>query len=172
MFSEPYLLQKFCLFHLRLGIRNVHHFGRRHFLCIESFSIDFRCVHLFKFLNVCDQDVSFPYSILAQRISKENIWQDFWIELMKSRQVSGRNKVIFCHRSKRSNQTIEWYSDTPFTRVSSHQTKDLECFADTSNIIESAHHFSSRPDCNSTADVPFFHSAHCSLSNPISFRYS
>ena len=30
--------------------------------------------------------------------------------------------------------------------------------------MESAHHFSSRPDCNNTAEV------HCSLSNPICFR--
>ena len=33
--------------------------------------------------------------------------------------------------------------------------------------MESAHHFSSRPDCNNTA---FFHSVHCSLSNPMCFR--
>ena len=36
--------------------------------------------------------------------------------------------------------------------------------------MESAHQFSFRPDCNNTADVLFFHSAHCSLSNPICFR--
>ena len=35
--------------------------------------------------------------------------------------------------------------------------------------MESAHQFSSRPDCNNTAEVPF-HSVHCSLSNPICFR--
>ena len=39
---------------------NIH--GRQHFLCIESLCMDFRCVHLFQFLNVRDQDVSFPDS--------------------------------------------------------------------------------------------------------------
>ena len=48
MFSEPDLLQRVWLFHLRLRI--------------QSFSMDFRCVHLFHFLNVCDQNVSFPDS--------------------------------------------------------------------------------------------------------------
>ena len=36
--------------------------------------------------------------------------------------------------------------------------------------MESAHQLSFRPDCHNTADVPSFHSAHCSLSNPICFR--
>ena len=36
--------------------------------------------------------------------------------------------------------------------------------------MESAHQFSSRPDCNNTADDPFLYSAHCSFSNPICFR--
>ena len=35
--------------------------------------------------------------------------------------------------------------------------------------MESAHQFSSRPDCNNTAEVPSFNSAHCSFSNPICF---
>ena len=35
--------------------------------------------------------------------------------------------------------------------------------------MESAHHSSVRPDCNNTARCPLFHSAHCSLSNPICF---
>ena len=35
--------------------------------------------------------------------------------------------------------------------------------------MESAHQFSSRPDCSNTAEVPFFYSAHCSFSNPICF---
>ena len=38
--------------------------------------------------------------------------------------------------------------------VFSHQTRDLECFAEHS--MDPAHQCSSRPDCNSTADVPPF----------------
>ena len=42
-----------------------------------------------------------------------------------------------------------------FHGVSSHQTRDLECFADSSSIPwNPSNHFSSRPDCNSTAEVP------------------
>ena len=55
-----------------------------------------------------------------------------------------------------------------FHMVSFHQTRDLECFAESSSI-QSAHHSLPRPDCNSTADVPSFYSAHCSFSNPICF---
>ena len=38
---------------------------------------------------------------------------------------------------------------TAFHVVSSHQTRDLECFADSSNIPWN-------PACNNTADVPSF----------------
>ena len=41
--------------------------------------------------------------------------------------------------------------------VFSHHARDLVCFADSSkHSMESAHHFSSRPDCNNTAEVPSF----------------
>ena len=36
--------------------------------------------------------------------------------------------------------------------------------------MECAHQFSFRPDCNNTAEVPSFYSAHCSFSNSISLR--
>ena len=40
--------------------------------------------------------------------------------------------------------------------VSSRQTRDLECFAKSNNIPQNPpHHSLPRPDCNSTADVPF-----------------
>ena len=44
---------------------------------------------------------------------------------------------------------------TAFHRVALHQTRDLECFADSSSIPwKPTIIFSSRTDCNSTADVP------------------
>ena len=103
-------------------------------LCIESFCVDFRCVHLFQVLNVCDQDVSFPDSPRVQRISEEYIWQDFWAELTQSRQVFSRKRVIFYHGSKRNNRAIEKVLRTASHEVSSHQTGNLGCFADGSNI--------------------------------------
>ena len=70
MFSEPDLLQR--VFNVpsaktEYEIFTVH--GREHFFCIESFGVNFRCVNLFQFLNVYDQDVSFPDSDRVQRIS-------------------------------------------------------------------------------------------------------
>ena len=53
---------------------------------------------------------------------------------MQSRQVFGRNRVIFYHRSERSNWAIKMVLRTTFHKVSSHQTRDLECFADSSSI--------------------------------------
>ena len=35
---------------------------RLHFLCIESFRVEFRCLHLFQFFSVRDHNVSFPDS--------------------------------------------------------------------------------------------------------------
>ena len=36
--------------------------GKYHILCIESFRVDFRCVHRFQFVNVCNQYVTLPNS--------------------------------------------------------------------------------------------------------------
>ena len=54
--------------------------------------------------------------------------------------------------------------------VSSHQTRDLVCFKNNRNIPWSQPTFF-HPSriANSTADVPFLNSTHCSLSNPIRF---
>ena len=84
MFSEPDLLQRVWLFHLRPGTFNFHaswalvntSFAKM------SFGMDFRCVHLFQFLNVCDQIVSFPEYPRVPHIAWEFTWQDFLDELM------------------------------------------------------------------------------------------
>ena len=52
------------------------------FLYVEPSGIEFRCVHLLQFFNVCDHYVSFPDSFRGQRISKEYTWQDFRTTLM------------------------------------------------------------------------------------------
>ena len=46
-------------------------FGKYCFLCIESFRIDFWCVHHFQLLNVCNQFVTLPNSPRVQSVSKE-----------------------------------------------------------------------------------------------------
>ena len=55
---------------------------RQHFLCIEPSGVDFWCVHLLQFFNVCDHNVSFPDSPRIQYITDEKTWQDFWTKLM------------------------------------------------------------------------------------------
>ena len=48
------------------------------------------------------------------------------------RKVIRRNRMIFHHGVKRNCWSFEWFSESH--TVSSHQTRDLECFADSSNI--------------------------------------
>ena len=47
MFSVPDLLQGFCFVHLRLKKINSPCLGKYHLFRIESFRVDFRCVHRF-----------------------------------------------------------------------------------------------------------------------------
>ena len=115
--SQNLISSKVFLFRLWSGIQKYSPFlGVNTSYALRVSSTDFWCVHLFKFLSVRDEDALFPYSPLVQRTSKEYAWQDFWTELMQSRQVFGRNVVIFDRRSKRNNWAIEWYSEPPFKR--------------------------------------------------------
>ena len=131
--------------------------GCEHFLCIEFFCVDFRCVRLFQFLNVCDQDVSFPDSLprathvlaiyLARLLDRTDA----------ARHFSSRDRVIFDHRTKRA---IKWYSEPPL----------IWCLQ-----IAAAFHGIRPPFIVQTwlhqyRRCPFLDSAHCSLSNPMSFR--
>ena len=45
--------------------------GKYHLFRIESFRVDFRCVHRFQLLKVCDQYVTFPNSPRVQSVSEE-----------------------------------------------------------------------------------------------------
>ena len=96
----------------RIKVGVLRTWGSMNFSPLINVNTSFRCVHLFQFLNVCDHNVSFPDSPRVQRISKEYTWQDFWAELMDSRQVLSRNRLIFHHRSKRNNRAFKWYSDS------------------------------------------------------------
>ena len=46
-------------------------FGKYHIFRIESFRVDFRCVHRLQLLKVCDQYVTLPNSPRVQSVSKE-----------------------------------------------------------------------------------------------------
>ena len=69
--SSWYLLQKFWFVHLRLENEFYIFFGKYCFLRIESFRIDFRCVHRLKLLKVCDEYVTLPNSRRVQSASKK-----------------------------------------------------------------------------------------------------
>ena len=46
-------------------------FGQNHLFRIESFRVDFRCVHRFQLLKVCNQYVTLPNSPRVKSVSKE-----------------------------------------------------------------------------------------------------
>ena len=46
-------------------------FGKYHLFRIESFRVDFRCVHRLQLLKVCDQYVTLPNSTRVQSVSEE-----------------------------------------------------------------------------------------------------
>ena len=62
--------RKFWFVHLRLE-KSSTFFGKNHLFCIESFRVDFRRVHRFQLLKVCDQYVTLPNSTHVQCVSKE-----------------------------------------------------------------------------------------------------
>ena len=107
-----------------------------------------------------------PFQMLPrmQCMTEEYTWQDFWAELMQSRLVFRRNRVMIDHCSKRYCWSVEGHSEPPFLRCVS-ITKFIL------NILQIAVTFHGIcPPFFVQASLPFFHSAHCSLSNPICFR--
>ena len=62
VFSVPDLFQEVWFVHLRLENEFSIFFGKNYFLCIESFRVDFWCVHRFQLFNVCNQYVTLPSS--------------------------------------------------------------------------------------------------------------
>ena len=86
--------------------------------------------------------------------AEENIWKDFPAELMQSRQVFRRNRVMFDHCSKRYNWSAEVFSEPPFIWCLPIRQKILNI----SQIAATFHGI--RPpvfiqtDCNSAARVP------------------
>ena len=71
MFSSPDLLQEVWFVHLRLENECSFFFGKYHLFKIKSFRVDFRCVHRFQLLKVCNQYVSFLNSPRFQCVSEE-----------------------------------------------------------------------------------------------------
>ena len=70
IFSVPDLLQGFdssiCDWKNKFSL-----FGKYHLFRIESFRVDFRCVHRLQLLKACDQYVTLPNSPRVQSVSEE-----------------------------------------------------------------------------------------------------
>ena len=75
---------------------------------------------------------------------------------MQSRLVFRRNRVIFDHCSKRYYWSVKGHSEPPFVRCFPIRQQILYISQGQQHSTESAHHSSSRPDCDSTADVHSF----------------
>ena len=88
---------------------------------------------------------------------------------MDSGLVFLRNRVILNQWTKWNNRSFKLVSQNVFHMEFSHQTGDLECFADKYSIPWNPHN-NVRPILLATISQMFLlYSAHCSLSNPICF---
>ena len=71
MFSVPDLLQGVLIRPSAIGKVNSPSFGKYHLFRIESFRVDFRCVHRLQLLKVCNQYVTLPNSPRVESVSEE-----------------------------------------------------------------------------------------------------
>ena len=87
-------------------------FKQHHLFCIESFSMDFWCVHLFQLLNIRDLYVSFPDSPRAQYIAMEDSTEHFLSKLMDSWLIFCGNWMTFNQGTKWKQWSFKWISTT------------------------------------------------------------
>ena len=151
------------------GKINSPFFGKYHLFCIESFRVDFRCVHRFQLLNVCNHYVTLPNSPRVQSVSEEQSRLDFLSKLMDSWLVLCSKRVILNQWTKWNDWSIKWLPKTSFIW-------SLPIRQDILNVSQKGITFHRicppifiqtwlQQYCRGT----FFYSAHCSFSNPICF---
>ena len=167
IFSVPDLHQQILFVHLRLEIWFFLLGVKYYFLCIESFCVDFRCVHLLQLLNVCNHYITLPNSPRVQSVSKEYSRQYFLSKFMDSWLVLRRDRVIFNQSTKRDNWSIERFSKASFIWCLPIRQEILNI-----SQIDKTFHGVCPPFFIQTwlqqyRRRTFFHSAHFSLSNPI-----
>ena len=95
---------------------------------IESFWVDFRCVHRLQLLKVCNQYVTLPNFSRAQYVSEKQSRQDFLSKLMDSWLVLRSYRVILNQWTKWISRSFKWLPKNVFHRASSHQITDLWMF--------------------------------------------
>ena len=112
-----------------------------------------------------------PFQMLLrmQCITEEYTWQDVWAELMQSRLVFRRNRVIIDHCSERYYWSVEGHSEPPFVRCFPIRKFILNI----SQIAVTFHGicppFFVQASLQQHRRCPFFHSAHCSFGIPMCF---
>ena len=89
-------------------------FGKYHLFRIESFRVDFRCVHRLQLLKVCNQHVTLPNSSCVQCVSEEQSSKDFLSKLMDSWLVLRSFWVILNQWTKWNNRSLKWLPKTSF----------------------------------------------------------
>ena len=91
-------------------------FGKYHLFRIESFRVDFRCVHRFQLLKVCNQYVTLPSSSRVQCVFEEQSRWDFLSKLMDSLLVLRNYRVILNQGTKWNNRSFKWLPKTSLIR--------------------------------------------------------
>ena len=170
MFSDPHLLQKFWLFHLRLGIW-IFHLSLAITLSLHwAFGRGVQMRPSAPILQCLRPKCLLSDSTRVQCITEKNTWQEFCSKLMHSRFVFRRNRVIFDHSSKRYYWSVKRHSEPPFIGCLPIRQEILNV-----SQIAVAFHGICPPIFFQTwlqqyCRCPFLYSAHCSFSNPIRFR--
>ena len=143
---------------------------RCHFLCIEPSGVEFWCVHLLQFFNVCDHIVSFPDSRRIQYITEEYACQDTWAELMQSRYVLSQRQgnIRPLHQTV---SLVRWRAfRTAFHMVSLPIRQEILNVSQIAvTLLRIRPPFIVQTWLQQYRRCPFFHSAHRSFCRPICF---
>ena len=83
------------------------------FFRFNSSGMNFWCIHIFQFLNICNQNIFFPNSPRDQCKTPRYSRQNFFTKLMEPWLVFRRNRTILNHGTKRNHCSFAWFSKSP-----------------------------------------------------------
>ena len=150
VFSDPDLLQIILLYHLRSGMWTFHQCWALSPLSHRIFFAWISDASIPSNSSMSPTKVSrFQISPREQGVAEEYSRENFLTKLVESWLVFRGNRVLFNHRTKWNLWSFKRFSKSPVSPVRQ------EILNVSSNIPwNPAHHFSSRPHCNNTAEVP------------------
>ena len=129
-------------------------FRQYHLFRVESFSMDFWCVHLFQLLEVHNESVSFPDSSRVQYVTKEKSREHFLAKLMDSWLIRRGYRMIFNQWTKWNDRSFKRLFKSTFGCCFPIRQSLLNVFADSSSIPWNPPTISSRPDCEQYSICP------------------